>query len=354
MKIVNSVNHDVEIGSVVDILNRYFKNNTHSKVVVIGDENTLHHCWSKIVGKVDALLNAELIELESGEENKTLEICANVWLTLTELKLSRKDLVINLGGGVVTDLGGFVANTFKRGVNFIQIPTTVLSMVDAAVGGKVGVDFQGLKNLIGNFATPNLVVVDTAFINTVSEEQLKSGFAEILKHGLIIDRSYWKLSKSVGNVSAQNLIPLIERSIEIKNEIVLNDFKESGERKKLNFGHTIGHAVETYMLNMGSPILHGHAVAIGMIAESFISMKKGYLNELNFSEIDDYLRATYAMPEFDEAKFEELIELMKNDKKNSGSSKISMTLLDGIGESHIEESVEQEHISASLAYLFAK
>lgn len=352
---ITSIGYNVILGNTVDALNEYFASHKHNKVVIIADENTSQHCWSKIAGKVEALNNAEIIELESGEINKNLEICGHVWSTLMEIKFSRNDLVINLGGGVVTDLGGFVASTFKRGVNFIQIPTTVLAMVDAAVGGKVGVDFNGLKNIIGNFATPKAVIVDTDFLETIPPNQLRSGFAEVLKHGLIADKKYWDKARNITEFSVSEVSELIERSVQIKNEIVLGDFKDTGERKKLNFGHTIGHAIESYFLNTSTPMLHGDAVALGMLSESFLSVKHAGLPEKELDQLCVGIKKWFSIPNVSEDQFQSLLELMKNDKKNSGDSdSINFTLLNSIGKSTIDYNLSSAEVSPALHWLFKR
>ncbi|MCL4152909.1 UNVERIFIED_CONTAM: hypothetical protein GTU68_035655, partial [Idotea baltica] len=213
----------------------------------------------------------EIIEIESGEINKTIETCVGVWEALSELGADRKSILINLGGGVLTDLGGFVASTFKRGIAFINVPTTLLSMVDASVGGKTGVDLGSLKNQVGVINQPVMVLVIPDFLDTLEERQLESGFAEMLKHGLIKDRQYWDDLKMVSTLSEMK--DHILKSVEIKNEVVLIDPTEQGLRKILNYGHTLGHAIESYFLasQEKSTLLHGEAIAIGMITEGYLS-----------------------------------------------------------------------------------
>ncbi len=350
-KHILSAGYEVVIGSAELILADFFDKNPKVNPVVIADENTLEHCWPKVIGRNERLNHAPIIQIESGEENKSVEVCMQVWLTLAEMKLTRNDVVINLGGGVVTDLGGFVASTFKRGVKFIQVPTSLLCMVDAAVGGKVGVDLQKMKNLVGNFATPELVVVDTEFLDTLSANQMRSGFAEVLKHGLILDKSYWTEACSASFTDIEHIRSLVSRSIELKNEIVLEDFKESGNRKKLNFGHTIGHAIETYFLESDTPLLHGEAVAAGMLAESWLSTKLSGLTEGELEQISNYIRSVYTFPILSTNAYENLIQLMKNDKKNRGDE-INCTLLNSIGESSINHKVEEQLICQALDYTF--
>ena len=345
---IESIDHQVKLGSAAEILHEYFQANPNKRPIVIADDNTLEHCWPSLVG-IPALSEAEIIQIPHGEQNKTIEVCNQIWLTLSELKLSRNDVVVNLGGGVITDLGGFVAATFKRGVSFIQVPTSLLAMVDASVGGKVGVDLEGLKNLVGSFAIPDLVVVDVDFLDTLPSRQLLCGFAEVLKHGLILDQAYWKKS-TLADIDSSSMKGLVHRSVELKNSVVVNDFKESGERKKLNFGHTIGHALETHFLETEKALLHGEAVAVGMIAESWLSKQAGVLSEDDYQEIEAALLKYYTIPEIPVSDFDALIEHMYNDKKNIGG-KINCTYLTSVGESVVNNEVNEPKIREVLGYL---
>ena len=282
---IRSVGHDVVFGNAEKILVDYLSGNPDKKAVVIADENTLKHCWSALVSKAPSLSAIEVITIDSGEQNKNIAVASVIWKKFSDMRLSRNDVVINLGGGVVTDLGGFVAASFKRGVNFIQVPTSLLAMVDASVGGKVGVDLDGLKNLVGSFATPEMVIIDTSFLDTLPQRQIVCGYAEILKHGLILDKAYWQKTISGSVEDLDHVKSLVVRSVELKNQVVVTDFKEKGDRKKLNFGHTIGHALETYFLNSDVELLHGEAVAVGMMVESYLSVAAGLLSAGDFDEI---------------------------------------------------------------------
>ena len=350
VKKLSSVGHEIVFGSAELILADYFNRHPDKRPIVIADENTFKHCWPKIIGGNDLLNGAEVIQLESGEEFKNLDICSQVWMALSEMKVSRNDVIINVGGGVITDLGGFVASTFKRGVSFIQVPTSLLAMVDASVGGKVGVDLAGLKNLVGNFATPEMVVVDIDFLDSLPPNQLKCGYAEVLKHGLILDRSYWETSIEKDEIDLELVKSLVYRSVEIKNTVVIKDFKEKGDRKKLNFGHTIGHAFETYFLGAKTPLLHGEAVAIGMIAETWLAQQAGVISLSDFTAIKDQLLKWYKIPEFDTSCYSELLEIMRNDKKNIGGV-INFTFLQSIGEARINQTASDEAIVESLNLL---
>ena len=259
-------------------------NSNYSKVFILVDSNTQKHCLAKFKSKCDFEIDL-VIEIKPGEEYKTIQTCTTVWDSLSTMGGDRKSLLINLGGGVVTDLGGFVASTFKRGIDFINVPTTLLAMVDASIGGKTGVDFEALKNQIGVINQPEMILVFAEFLDTLDQRQVKSGFAEMLKHGLIFDQDYWN-----------GLIPLneldqvgehIKKSTEIKSSVVEQDPYEAGLRKKLNFGHTLGHAIESYFLveTNRQTLLHGEAIAVGMVLEAYLSHELTGLSKLELDEI---------------------------------------------------------------------
>ena len=254
-------------------LNEYILDTKPSTIFILVDENTETNCLPLFLQELETESTIEIIEIESGEENKNLETCTGVWNALTELGADRKSLILNLGGGVITDLGGFVASTFKRGISFVNIPTTLLSMVDASVGGKTGVDLGVLKNQIGLFSDPKMVLIDPRYLQTVTDRELRSGVAEIIKYGLTYDVKLWDSIKLIEDLNYNTLNGLIHRSIEIKNNVVLEDPKEAGVRKVLNFGHTLGHAIESYFLksDIKENLTHGEAIAIGMITETYIS-----------------------------------------------------------------------------------
>ena len=273
MKKIKTNNSQIIIGEDVFLeLKKTLKAYQFHKKFLLVDENSFTHCVSEFIVQTDLTNDIEIIEIESGEENKTLEICQYIWQTFLDFNADRKTLLINLGGGVITDLGGFIASTYKRGIDFINVPTTLLAQIDASVGGKVGIDFNNFKNIIGVFNEPKLVVIYPYFLKTLNKRQMLSGYVEALKHGLIADKLYWKILQTGLLSDANNWEKLIESSIEIKNNIVKNDFEENGERKKLNFGHTIGHAIESHSLKHDKfPLLHGEAIAIGIICEAYLS-----------------------------------------------------------------------------------
>jgi 3-dehydroquinate synthase len=330
---VKSQGYSVVIGNdSLSHLNEFLNGKTYSKYFIIVDENTSEHCLPTILTNIDCLAEAEVIEIESGEDNKTIEIVTQVWYAMSEAHADRKALVINLGGGVISDMGGFIASTYKRGIDFINIATTLLSQVDASVGGKLGIDLGGLKNQIGVFNFPQMVVIYPPFLQTLEFRQLKSGFSEVLKHALIQDDKYWEEVKKIKVSSDYDWENIIGKSVQIKNKVVLEDPKEKGIRKILNFGHTIGHAIETWHLeNDPNFFLHGEAIAMGMIAEGFLSNEKLGLSETELSEIVAVFKSVYDLKPLAEKNFDSYCDLMIHDKKNSGG-KISCSLLSKIGE----------------------
>ena len=330
-------------------LNEHLDRSNYSKVFILVDESTHNYCLPHFMGMINGDYDFEVIEIEEGEINKNIATCTQVWEVLSELDADRKSAMINLGGGVVTDLGGFVASCFKRGIHFINVPTTLLSMVDASVGGKTGVDLGSLKNQVGVINQPEMVLVDPSYLRTLEERQLQSGFAEMLKHGLISDASYWNILKEINDFNDLNAH--IYTSISIKNEVVAQDPTEQNLRKTLNFGHTLGHAVESYFLENEHHelLLHGEAIAIGMILEAYISHK---LTGLSLSGLED-IKATflkrYKKVDFLEKDIDAILSLLKFDKKNSHGN-VNFVLLRAIGETAIDIKVPTEFLLESFAY----
>lgn len=292
---------------------------SQSKKIIIVDENTHDYCLEYLITTFEDLKDAEIMLLPAGEENKVMEVCFQVWNALTEYEIGRKDLIINLGGGVVTDMGGFIAAIYKRGVDFIHIPTTLLGMVDASIGGKTGIDLGVYKNQLGVFVEPKKVFIDPIFLETLPSNEIWNGFAEILKHALITDRGYWEKLGKVKTEDELKDLELIQNAAKIKEEIVLRDPKETGERKLLNFGHTIGHALEGFLLEREETISHGHAVAIGMLLESRLSNHIGILPDKDLAEIESML-LKFPMIDLTENEIDQIIAIMRNDKKNREGS----------------------------------
>ena len=329
-------------------LNKLVASKSYSSIFILVDENTHEHCYSKFIPKLATTSPIEIIEIESGEIHKNLETCTGVWNVLTELNADRKSLIITLGGGVITDLGGFVASTYKRGIDFVNIPTTLLSMVDASVGGKTGVDLGVLKNQIGLFANPEMVLVDTAYLPTVTPREIRSGIAEIIKYGLTYDVSLYQTIKENPSL---NIVDLIHRSIEIKNEVVLEDPKEQNVRKILNFGHTIGHAVESYFLESEHKenLTHGEAIAIGMVAECFISSKLFNFPAQELTALKELVIKIYGKVTILEDDFSSILEYLKHDKKNV-SGQVNFVLLNKLEETKIDCTVSTKLIIDSMNY----
>ncbi len=307
------------------------------KVAILVDENTKEHCYPNLG------VEGEVVEIKSGETNKTLETCQHIWKKLTENRFSRNSLLINLGGGVIGDMGGFCAATFKRGIHFINVPTTLLSMVDASIGGKLGIDFSGYKNHIGLFREPDGVIISEVFLKTLGERQMKSGYAEVMKHALIKDREHWN---KVRNYQTSNLKKIIRKSVAIKLQVVTTDPKETGERKTLNFGHTLGHAIESHFLGTPDELLHGEAVAIGMLLEAHIGLQKELLKKEEFKAILDALQKIYAFPVLPDVS--ELIELCRQDKKNQGEQ-LNFSLINNIGHCLYDIPVNDKEIELAVA-----
>ena len=350
MKSIISESYSVHFNTFAfTALNTHLENAAYSKVFILVDENTHEHCLSILLSRIEKAYDFEIIEIESGEENKNIATCTRVWEVLSELDADRKSVLVNLGGGVITDLGGFVASTYKRGIDFINIPTSLLAMVDASVGGKTGVDLGALKNQVGVINQPEMVLVASEFLNTLSERQLQSGFAEMLKHGLIKDREYWITLKN--GVSTAEIDRLIYHSVGIKNEVVLQDPREHNLRKILNFGHTLGHAVESYFLE--SPdhelLLHGEAIAVGMVLEGWLSHKLEGLPTDDLNEIKETFATRYPRITFTHYDIDGILSLLKFDKKNSHGN-VNFVLLKSIGQPVIDVQIDENLIRDAFAY----
>lgn len=331
-------------------LNSLITTKHYSKLFVLVDTNTHKHCLAVFLQELH-FEGVEIIEIDAGEEHKHLETCMGVWEALSELGADRKSLLINLGGGVVTDLGGFVACTFKRGIDYVNIPTTLLSMVDASVGGKTGVDLGSLKNQIGVISEPQIVLVDPRYLTTLPNEEVRSGYAEMLKHGLIADKKYWETLKDFKNIGLEELLPLIHRSIEIKNDVVTEDPKEDHLRKTLNFGHTLGHAIESYFLShtTKTKLLHGEAIAIGMVLAAYLSHHLAGFSEENMWDVKRVIQEIYPQIIIENSDIEPIIELMKYDKKNSHGS-VNFVLLKDLGVHKIDVTVDKKLILKAFEF----
>ncbi len=336
---------EIRIDEIASSISDFLEDKTYSKIAVLVDEHTKEMCYPLVKAHIPS---HELIEIVSGEEHKNLETCTAVWSELTKEAFDRKALLINLGGGVIGDLGGFCAVSYKRGIHFINIPTTLLAAVDANVGGKLGIDFQGFKNHIGFFQDPNAVLVDPIFLNTLPDKELRSGFAEVIKHGLIADKEYFEKVGKKG-IQQPNWNAVIAHSIEIKRTVVAQDPKEGGLRKILNFGHTIGHAIETFYLGSAHHLLHGEAIAIGMICEAYLSKKLLGMSEQELEEISDTILDIYPDLDIYKEDFTSILKLMYQDKKNVNNF-LNHSLLYEIGRCGYDIAVDEKDVMDALFY----
>jgi 3-dehydroquinate synthase len=346
MQTISGTNYNIYFGTTgYESLASILLPSKYSKLFILVDENTSQHCLPHFLSNLATEIEIEIIELEAGEIHKNITTCTEVWGALSELGADRKSILLNLGGGVISDLGGFVACTFKRGIDFINVPTTLLAMVDASIGGKNGVDLDHLKNQIGIIHEPKAVVIDIDFLETLPQNEMRSGLAEMLKHGLIFDKSYWNKFKNLKDLNTNHLEVLIHQSIQIKNEIVSKDLKEENIRKSLNFGHTLGHAIESYFLeeNSQNTLLHGEAIAIGMILESYLSREMGLLNNDEYQEVKYIINDIFERILFTTDSIEKIIDLLNFDKKNE-FGKVQFVLLDGIGKSVINQKIDKSLI----------
>lgn len=332
-------------------LNKHLSENNFSKIFILADTNTHECCVPILMANLESNASIEIIEIEAGEIHKTIDTCVGVWNTLSELNGDRKSLLINIGGGVVTDLGGFVASTFKRGIAYINIPTSLLAMVDASVGGKTGVDLGTLKNQIGVISTPDIVLIDTQYLDTLPKEQMRSGLAEMLKHGLITGETYWNKFNKLPELTLNDLDTLIYESVIIKRDVVNEDPFENGLRKTLNFGHTLGHAIESYFLSNSKKIdlLHGEAIVIGMILALYLSTELTGFSKNKALKIKELLTKYYGIVTINESDYAPIIDLLKYDKKNSHGN-INFVLLEDIGITKIDCLVEEHLIIEAFEY----
>ena len=316
----------------------------HDRVYILTDENTHRFC-KPMLERVPPLDTVPEVVIGAGDVNKNMDSLAKVWEMLSRKGASRHSLLINLGGGMVTDLGGFAAATFKRGITYVNVPTTLLSMVDAAVGGKTGINFCGLKNEIGAFAPAACVLIETDFLRTIDRPNLLSGYAEMLKHGLISTEHHLRelLAFDLEHVDYVALKALVAKSIAVKENIVRQDPHEHGLRKALNLGHTVGHAFESFALASGRPVLHGYAVAWGLVCELYLSALQVGFPEERLKQVVDFVRRHYGKLEFDGSHYAQLHELMTHDKKNTAGV-INFTLLADVGDLRLNQTAEQEAI----------
>jgi len=334
-----------------DLLSELIEKKAYSMLFVLVDTNTNEHCLWPFMSQFKTDLPIEIIELDPGESEKNIETCHELWHVLMEHGGDRKSAVINLGGGVITDIGGFVASLFKRGIDFFHVPTTLLAMVDAAHGGKTAVDLGLYKNQVGLFSWPEAILIDCTFLETLSPRAMRCGLAEMLKHGLIQSKTHWDSLKETSEKDWSHLEGLIKDSVNIKNAIVDVDPREQNERKWLNFGHTVGHAIESLFLDKTpeNPILHGEAVAAGMLIESYLSMQLTHLSRADYFEIDYIITRFFDTLPLTETDVPALLAFMATDKKNN-NGKVGCTLLCEIGQATFVEDVSIDQFESAILH----
>lgn len=336
---------------IVPTLDACLRDKKYDRIFLLDDTVTHVHCLPLLSAWVEER-GVQVLTMEAGDVAKNLDTLSSIWQQLTEKGASRHSLLINLGGGVVTDLGGFAAATFKRGIDFINIPTTLLSMVDAAVGGKTGINFAGLKNEIGAFRSAIDVIVDTTFLRTLDNENICSGYAEMLKHALLHNTAMWAehLEQDLQHPDYEALARLVQQSIEVKERIVGEDPHEKGLRKALNLGHTFGHAFESLALSQGRPVLHGYAVAWGIVCELYLSSVLLGFPSAHFHPTVRFVRETYGQFSFTCKDYDRLLDYIRHDKKNVGGQ-TNFTLLAGIGQIRLDCHANRDLICEALDFL---
>ncbi len=326
-------------------LKAFLQQKQYSKTAVLTDRNTARHCYPMLR---EALPVHRLIEIPAGEEQKTLATCDTIWGQMTDQALDRHSVLVIIGGGVLGDMGGFCAATYKRGIDFILIPTTLLSQVDASIGGKLGIDFRHFKNHIGVFKTPVLTLLHSGFLKTLPEAEKRSGFAEVIKHALIADAGAWEQIRTRG-LDDQDWDTLLRQSADVKLQVVKADPYEKGLRKTLNAGHTIGHAVETYLLQTDRKILHGEAVVVGLVCEAFLARQRKMLSDEAFQDIATYLLKIFGKVALTESDDDAIAGLTSQDKKNKGN-RILCVLLKGIGNAEWDCEISTDEVKKALAF----
>ncbi len=342
MRRIETNGYSLEVGSIIEssFSNLLKQKYADSKKVILVDENTHANCLSYIITNFSELSEAEVIMLPAGEDSKQMELTYSVWEALTEYGITRFDLIINLGGGVITDMGGFIASCYKRGCDFINIPTSLLAMVDASIGGKTGINLGHFKNQLGVFSNPVALYIDPVFLSTLPGKEVLSGFGEMIKHGLIADAELYNAVRDEMLHGETLEEDILVRCIEVKNEVVKQDPKESGLRKILNFGHTVGHVIEGHFLPT-LKLSHGHSIAIGMVMEAYISMKRVGLSVSDYEELATFILGQYQLPEFSDEDIKSMLSMLQNDKKNR-ADKILCCLIPALGECVYDQEVDEQ------------
>lgn len=342
--------YEIVFDESLQYLAEFLQAKKYSEVIILADSNTAELCHPKLIELIPSLAASPLIVTPAGEAHKHLDSCQEIWAKMLHVHADRKAVLINLGGGVIGDMGGFIAACYKRGIDFIQVPTTVLSQVDSSIGGKLGVDFKYGKNLIGVFKNPALVIISTVWLQTLEQRQVVNGFAEIYKHSLIQSPTQWNTLSENLQIPPTNFFEILHDSLLIKKSVVEEDPFEKSWRKILNFGHTIGHAVEAYSLeNDEHPLLHGEAIAAGMIMEAYIGTKTSQFTEEKLHEIERVLLHQYGHYTIPKDIENTLWKSMTLDKKNAGARILAVVLKD-IGQPDIDVEITSELFHQALDY----
>ena len=349
MQTLKLADYPIFIGNFWSEFADFLATKKYSKIVVLVDENTEGSCFERFRAHFPTTIDA-IIRIPSGELNKNIETCQQIWRALFAAEADRNSVLLCVGGGVIGDMGGFAASTFKRGMDFIQIPTTLLSQVDSSIGGKLGIDFQEVKNSIGVFANPKAVFISSDFLDTLSPREVRSGFGEIIKHALIADAKQWKTLSKITDLTTVDWTEIITPSLKIKQYVVEIDPFERGLRKALNFGHTIGHAIESKALATENPLTHGEAIAIGMICEAYLSKILRGLSDEELNDICQFILKIYGKYDIQSFDFQQLIALMRQDKKNDSAANINFSLLPKIGTVEVNCIASEAEIEASLDF----
>jgi 3-dehydroquinate synthase len=347
-----SIHNQIEFGKISEnSFESYLSSLNASNFAILCDENTSEAGLEFLITSFSILSNAEVIEIPAGEDSKCLEIYAQVLETLAEARFDRESVLINLGGGMITDLGGFVATTYKRGIRFLNLPTSLLAMVDASIGGKNGIDLGNLKNMIGTFQLPEKTFIDTSFLDTLPKTELQNGFAEMLKHALIANKNMAKSMILLDPTDLKSISEMVEKSARIKITIVENDPFEKGERAILNFGHTLGHAIESFALDKKIDFSHGYGVALGMQFALHLSVQKTNLSHLEIQPYIDFLSTHYPAPAWLKENKENILARLIHDKKNKNGM-LKFVLLETIGKASYGNSSDPGDIDVLFDIVF--
>lgn len=340
----------IKSNKITDDLVAVLNNTTYDKLFILTDENTEKQCYP-LIESIPTIQEAKRVAILANDSNKSLESLANVWKFLTANGATRHSLLINLGGGMITDLGGFAAATYKRGIAYINIPTTLLGAVDASVGGKTGINFEGYKNEIGAFYPALHIIISAEFLNTLTQKDILSGYAEMIKHGLLDSKTIWNrtLIFDLHNIDYSLLNDLVMESVLIKQRIVEQDPFEKNIRKALNLGHTIGHAFESFALEYNRPVPHGYAVAWGLVAELYLAHKLCNFPKETLDLVTKYIKQNYGLFAFNQEDYDTLYQYMIHDKKNEGNT-INFTLLANVGDIQINQTADKKMIEEALDY----